>query len=96
VPAFRLTKAAKRDLVQIARFTQQRWGDEQRVRYLTLLDARFRWIAKHPRLGLASDHIRPGYWRCIEGRHVILYRIAQGGVDIIRVVHDRMLPQRHL
>jgi toxin ParE1/3/4 len=93
---FRLTKAAKRDLMEIARYTLERWGDEQRVRYLTQLDERFRWIAKHPRLGVDSAAIKPGYWRCHEGRHVIFYRIASKGVEIVRVLHERMLPTRHV
>jgi toxin ParE1/3/4 len=93
---FRLSKAAKRDLIEIGAYTLDRWGDEQRIKYLTLLDARFRWIAKHPTLGFDSNHIRPGYWRCHEGRHVIFYRIAKRGVEIMRILHDRMLPRRHL
>lgn len=93
---FRLTKAARRDLVEIARYTLERWGDAQRVRYLTQLDARFHWLAAHPQLGVASDQIKPGYWRCHEGRHVIFYRIDSKGIEIVRVLHDRMLPTRHL
>lgn len=93
---FRLTKAAQRDLVKIAHYTLEKWGDEQRVRYLKQLDARFHWIARHSTLGLASDAIQPGYWRCHEGRHVIFYKIASRGVDIVRALHGRMLPKRHL
>jgi toxin ParE1/3/4 len=93
---FKLTRAAKRDLTEIARYTLERWGDDQRKRYLTQLDARLRWIARNPRLGVASDDIRPGYWRCREGRHVIFYRVTKGGVDIVRILHARMVPKRHL
>lgn len=91
-----MTKAAKRDLVEIARYTLERWGDQQRRRYLAQLDARFRWLAKNPTLGVDSDHVRPGYWRHVEGRHVIFYRVLRGQVEIVRVLHVRMLPERHL
>lgn len=93
---FRISKAARRDLIEIGRYTLERWGDEQRRRYLTQLDARFRWLARHPEHGIDSDHIRPGYWRCNEGSHVIFYRITGRRIDIIRVLHRRMLPERHL
>jgi toxin ParE1/3/4 len=96
VAKLRLTKAAKRDLVEIASYTRRQWGDDQRVRYLTQLDARMRWIAQDPQRGIPSDDMKPGYWRTLEGRHVIFYRIATGGVEIIRVLHGRMLPKRHL
>lgn len=93
---FRITKAAKQDLVEIAAYTFERWGDAQRRRYLAQLDARFHRLAKKPALGLPSDDIRPGYWRYQEGRHVIFYRRAKPGIEIIRVLHVRMLPERHL
>lgn len=93
---FRLAKAARRDLIEIARYTLEQWGDAQRKRYLTQLDTWFRKLARQPRRGIASDDIKPGYWRCREGRHVICYRISADGVDIIRVLHARMLPKRHL
>jgi len=96
VAGFRVTKAAKRDLVEIGSYTLERWGADQRKRYLMQLDSRFRWLAKNPKAGIASDEIRPGYLRYREGRHVIFYRISQLGVDIIRVLHERMLPTRHL
>lgn len=92
----RVSKAATRDLREIARHTLERWGAEQRRRYLTQLDARFRWHARNPTLGTSSDEIKPGYWRYREGRHVIFYRISSAHVDIIRVLHQRMLPSRHL
>ena len=94
--SLRLSKAAKRDLIEIARYTLEHWGDEQRKRYLGQLDARFRWIARNPEMGLASDHIKPGYRRCAEGRHVIFYRLSATCVEIIRILHVRMMPRHHL
>lgn len=93
---FRVTKAAKRDLIEIGSYTLERWGTDQCKRYLTQLDSRFRWLAKNPRGGTSSDEIKPGYWRYREGRHVIFYRVSAAGVDIIRILHERMLPSRHL
>jgi len=93
---FRLTKAAVRDLLAIGRFTRERWGDEQCRDYLTSLDARFHALAKRPRSGRACDDLRAGYWRFREDKHVIFYRITETGVDVVRVLHERMLPERHL
>jgi toxin ParE1/3/4 len=96
VARFRVSKAAKRDLIEIARYTLEHWGDDQRKRYLGQLDARFRWLARNPKRGIASDDIRAGYWRYREGRHVIFYRISDHGVQIIRILHARMLADQHL
>ena len=41
MPTFTLTKGAVADLIEIGRYTQKRWGPEQRNRYLTMLDGSF-------------------------------------------------------
>lgn len=51
MPAFRLTEAAKEDLRSIGRYTQTRWGREQRNLYLANLDASFHLLAKEPQRG---------------------------------------------
>lgn len=33
-------------------------------------------------------------WRC--ERHVIYFRKVADGLEIVRIVHDRMLPSKHL
>jgi toxin ParE1/3/4 len=96
VARFKLTKVARRDLAEIAAYTLEEWGDEQRVRYMTQLDARMRWIARSPQRGVSIERVRPGYWRASEGRHVIFYRVVEKRVEIMRVLHERMLPKRHL
>lgn len=93
---FKLSRAARRDMVEIGRYTLQRWGEVQTVRYVTQLDRRFRHLAREPRSGQPCDEIRAGYWRYREGRHVIFYRLAGKRVEIIRILHERMLPRRHL
>jgi toxin ParE1/3/4 len=94
---FRLTNAAEADLLGIGRYTRERWGEAQCRRYLTQLDERFHMLADNPALGTASDDIRPGYRRFPEGSHVIFYRSVESGlVEIVRVLHERMLPENHL
>ncbi len=41
MPAFRLSKAAKADMLGIGRYTRQRWGRDQMRRYVGGIDARF-------------------------------------------------------
>ena len=94
---FRVTKAAERDLVSIARHTLKRWGEEQTRDYLGQLDTRFRELAQRPDSGRRCDEVRNGYRRFQQGKHVIFYRIRETKiVDIVRVLHERMLPEMHL
>ena len=43
MPSFTLTNMAKDDLKEIGRYTQKRWGRDQRDQYLTMLDTCFSW-----------------------------------------------------
>lgn len=92
----RLSRAAHRDLIDIAEFTRDRWGDAQVARYLGQLDATLRSLAREPEQGRACDDVRPGLWRCREGRHVVFYRLGAKSLDVVRVLHERMLPRRHV
>jgi toxin ParE1/3/4 len=92
---FRLTELAKQDLRSIGRYTQLTWGREQRNLYLTKLDACFQLLAQEPTRGKSCDDVRPGYRKYHVGRHLIFYRQSTEGVEIVRVLHDRMDIEAH-
>jgi toxin ParE1/3/4 len=52
-------------------------------------------LSKNPKSGRACSSIKPGYWRAREGRHVIFYVFSNQTLDVIRILHERMLPERH-
>jgi toxin ParE1/3/4 len=52
-------------------------------------------LAENPGLGRPCDHIRPGLRRFMQGKHVVFYRQKPGGILVSRVLHQRMLPDRH-
>lgn len=87
---FRLTELAKQDLRFIGRYTQVTWGKEQRNLYLAKIDAVFHLLAQEPQRGKACDDIRSGYRKYHVGRHLIFYRQSPEGLEIVRVLHDRM------
>ena len=87
---FSLTNAAKRDLIGIAKFTQQRWGVDQRDKYLAQLDDMFHQLANNPELGKNCDYIKRSYRKFPIASHVIYYRTSSNQIKIIRVLHKRM------
>jgi toxin ParE1/3/4 len=93
---FQLSKLAISDLRSIGRYTQKTWGHEQRNRYLGELDAAFKLLVEQPELGYQCDDIRPGYRKFPVGRHLIFYRPTPEGVNIIRILHERMDADTHL
>jgi len=91
MPSFRLSAKAKSDIKRIARFTERRWGRGQRNHYLSELDCTFRQLAENVSIGVACDHIRPGYRKFPMGSHMIFYRRHDSKfIDIIRVIHKHM------
>ena len=93
---YRLTPAAERDLEEIWRYTRRTWGIEQAERYIDTLNNAFAELAQFPQRAPACDHIRRGYRRAAIESHVIYFRVSEHGVDIIRVLHERMDAPRHL
>ncbi len=89
--SFSLTNAAKADLRNIARFTEQRWGREQRKLYLKGMDDTFGRLADSPAFGVACEYIAPELRKYPFQSHVIYYDIASAThILIIRVLHKRM------
>ena len=93
---YRLAPEAKRDLEAIWLYTLEEWGLEQANRYTDEFTDVFAQLAAGPQLGTACDHIRKAYRRSRVGRHVVYYRMTNYGIAVIRILHDRMLPTRHL
>jgi toxin ParE1/3/4 len=95
VATFRFSRRAEADLVDIGVYTLRTWGQAQVVRYLGDLETCCQTLADNPRLGRTCDHIRPGLRRMEQGKHVIFYRQKRGGILISRILHQRMLPEKH-
>jgi len=93
---FKLTLAAERDLKDIARYTQRKWGQKKRNQYLSSLDSRFAWLAEDPQFGKPRDEIKAGYRSYPEGRHVIFYRNAKENIEILGILHQNMDFKQHL
>tara|TARA_Y100000815_G_scaffold14277_1_gene12487 strand:- start:225 stop:521 length:297 start_codon:yes stop_codon:yes gene_type:complete len=97
MPKFKLSRKAKADLTSIALNTEREWGRDQRNHYILQFDQCFHLLGKNPNLGQACDEISPGYRHYPQGSHIIFYRLAtEGIVEIIRILHKRMLPDGHL
>jgi toxin ParE1/3/4 len=90
------TRRAEQDLIEIGHYTVATWGAAQWAQYAALLEhtcevilpKNYRFARNFPpRAGLLR-------WKC--ERHVIFFRKVRGGLEIVRVLHERMLPERHL
>ncbi|WP_313677085.1 type II toxin-antitoxin system RelE/ParE family toxin [Mycolicibacterium sp.] len=92
-----LSPEAQADLEQIWDYTDDRWGVAQADHYLRELQLVIELAAANPGIGRACEEIRPGYRKLAAGSHVLFYRMtADDVIDVQRVLHERMDPDRQL
>lgn len=91
-----LSPKAKSDLSGIWDYTLEVWDVEQAEKYVREL-----WVAMQTQ---ACDHststnisdVRSGYRKIRSGSHVIFFKLIDDGIDVIRILHQRMDFERHL
>lgn len=90
------TELAEADLDDIDDYTLTRYGDEQRDLYMRALEVACEETL--PAFQRVAQEVpqRPDLrrWRC--ERHVIYFRRVSDGIEVVRILHERMLPERHL
>ena len=92
----RYTRRAEADLDSIAAYTLGRWGLDQAQRYLDALIACCESVAADVSRGRVHQP-RPEYLRTELGKHVVFFRRDESGATlIVRILHQRMLPELHL
>jgi toxin ParE1/3/4 len=96
MPAYRKTRRADEDLKEIYRYTRRMWGRAQAVRYIRVLDQRFKALANNPLSGMAREELQPeGLRSFVHGDHVVFYQQQPYGVLIVRVLHGRQDVRTH-
>jgi len=87
---------ARQDLKDIWRYSFEEWGEAQANKFLSELDAGITQLGENPRLGKPRDDLRPGYRSLRVGEHMVYYVLTPSAIRIVRVLHARMDPDRHL
>ena len=91
----RLSPLAESDLEDIWSYTVENWSLEQAEHYHAGLVDAFEALVRGHKKGRMAD-IREGYLKYAVGSHVIYYRPAENGIDVIRILHQHMDANRHL
>jgi len=92
-----LTASARKDIINIGRFTTEKWGKRQRDKYLKQLDDAFKLLARKPEIGRDADGVKPGYKKFSQGSHLIFYRAGTDSrIVIIRILQNSMDVDQHL
>ena len=87
---------AQQDLINIWLYTYETWGEAQADQYFDELDSGLKTLCRNPVIGKNRDSIRDGYRSFQINRHVVFYKVASSTIQIVRVLHERMDPERNL
>lgn len=93
---YRLTARAKADLDEIGTYTAEEWGVDQALRYIDSLEDCFKMLAEQPELGSSAAEIVPGIRRHIHRSHTVFYKLEQGNILIVRILHKNRDVSRHI
>jgi len=85
-----LSPKAKSDLSNIWDYSLDRWGAEKAEDYLRQLWKNLQECADNPDIAVKADLVRKGYRKMISGSHVVYFKEIKNGIDVIRVLHQRM------
>lgn len=86
---FSLTEAAISDLSQITRYTIEKWGQRQANAYTEKIFETFAMLARFPSLAPHADQYFNGRV-FFHQHHFIVFRETKKGIEILRVLHERM------
>lgn len=92
---YKFTVQAKRDLDQIREYTRETWGADQAYEYVGRLRYGFESIEADPGVGKDRRELLPGMRSLAVGSHTVFFIQEEGVVIIVRILHQRMDPQRH-
>ncbi|MDL2263115.1 type II toxin-antitoxin system RelE/ParE family toxin [Synergistaceae bacterium OttesenSCG-928-I11] len=88
---------ARKHISGIRDYTVENWGGDQAKNYLAEMNVVFDFLAQNPDVGAnRSDDLKPGIMSFVYRSHVIYYRKSRANIVIVAVLHQSMVPQKHL
>ena len=90
------TRDAEQDLINIFLHGVAQFGSNQAERYLDRINAQIEIAAQHPDFGSDYSFVMAGLRRYEVTSHAVYYRVTSSGILVLRVLHGRMDPGRHL
>ena len=91
-----IAPAAKTDLKDIYQYGLRQWGQAQSESYLAAIKNQFWLLTQQPLMGAERNELLPEVRSLPIESHTLFYRVTTDTVEIIRILHGRQDPQRHL
>ncbi|MBA6224647.1 type II toxin-antitoxin system RelE/ParE family toxin [Colwellia sp. MB02u-18] len=92
---YRLSPLAEEDLFKIISTTIESWGNEQAKVYAQTIDAALLKLAQYPDFGRERNEIYNGARSFPVEKHIVFYQVSYIGIDVARILHQRMDLSKH-
>jgi toxin ParE1/3/4 len=98
MPAYKLViaPAAKHDLKEIYLNGLRQWGQVQSDSYLLAIKNQIWLLTEQPLIGIERSELLPQIRSLPIQSHILFYRVTANNIEIIRVLHGRQDPLRHM
>lgn len=98
MPAYKLViaPAAKNDLKDIYLNGLRQWGQAQSDSYLLAIKNQIWLLTEQPLIGIERSELLPQIRSLPIQSHILFYRVTTNNIEIIRVLHGRQDPLRHM
>ena len=94
--SYQLTDEAASDIEAILDHSLKNFGATQAEHYFEALKECIELLADNPNIGHSAEEILPDYLRFPHESHVIFYKIFSSSILIVRILHERMDPKKHI
>lgn len=91
-----LAPAAQVDLKDIYQYGLRTWGQSQSDSYLSNIKKQLWALTEQPLVGIDRAELLVGARSLTIESHTLFYRVTPDTIQIIRILHGRQDPQRHL
>lgn len=86
MPKYRISKAAKEDLIRIHQYGTNQFGEDQADKYFNAFFEKFESIAQRPYAFESAEFIKTGYRKCVCGVDTIFYRVDNNIIEIMTII----------
>ena len=95
MPNYRLSPLAGEDLFKIISTTIEPWGSAQAQVYAQTLESALLKLAQYPDFGKERHDVYNGAKSFPVEKHIVFYQISNNGIDVARILHQRMDLSKH-
>lgn len=84
---YELSDAADQDISKIFDYTEEEFGFDQAVAYVSELEDLFNLLIENPEIGRSRNEIRTNLRSLKKLSHIVFYRNLKDRIRIVRVLH---------